>query len=49
MILGVLKADTEIIKDNNSVVEVPTLLDIISITLQDNWENILKKTKQVKY
>ena len=40
MILGVLKADTKTVKNNNSVVDILTLLNIISIALQDNWENI---------
>ena len=40
VVLGVLEADIETIKDNDSVVDVITLLDIMSIALQDNWENV---------
>ena len=40
VIPGVLEVDTEIIKDDDLVVEVSTLLNGISIASQDNQENI---------
>ena len=43
MVLGALKAEIKIIKDNNLVVDILIPLNIISIALQDNWENIQKK------
>ena len=33
MVLKVLKADTKIVKDNNLIIEIKTLLNIVFITL----------------
>ena len=39
-ILKVLKADTKTIKSNNLAMGIKTLLDITSITLQNNRESV---------
>ena len=43
MVLKILEVNTKTIKDNNLVVNILILLNIISITSQDNWENIQKE------
>ena len=40
MVLKVLEADTKIIKNNNLVIGIKTLLNIAFITLQVNRESI---------
>ena len=42
-VLGALEVDIKSIKSNNLVTEAQTLLNMISITLQNNQEKILNK------